>query len=116
MLGKFDQLYQPAIRGASTDFVARFKKKVSVSVVEFEAVAMALVHHLFSVKPLRQGVCRDPAGVDAQTHCASKVNNILLFGQEMDHRMGGSWLELSARGISEPCQIASPLDDGALHP
>ena len=65
MFGKFDQLYQPAIRGASTDFVARFKKKVSVSVVEFEAVAMALVHHFFSIQPGCQAACRDTAGVDA---------------------------------------------------
>ncbi len=44
MFRKFDQLYQAAIGGASTDFVARLEKQVSVGVVEFEAVAMALVH------------------------------------------------------------------------
>ena len=50
MFGKFDQFHQPAIGGASADFVARLEKQVSVGVVEFKAMAMALIDHFFPIQ------------------------------------------------------------------
>ena len=60
---------------------------IAIGIVEFVAVAVALVDHLVPVKPLVEGPRRNPAGVDPEAHRGAQVDHVLLFRQQVNHGM-----------------------------
>ena len=79
---QFDQLHKPTIGGGATHHVARFKEQAPVGIVELKTMAVALIHHLFAIEPIRQGVRGYPTGGNPEAHGAAEVDNILRFEKD----------------------------------
>ena len=79
-------------------------------------MAVALVDHRIAIQLMAHGARAKPTWVYPQAHGAAQVHHVLLFGQQVDHRMGAIGVEFGAGGPPEASQVAGPLDHGALHP
>jgi hypothetical protein len=55
MAFEFNQFHQAAVGGDAADLIAGFKEEVAVGVIEFIAMAVAFVDHLFPIERLALG-------------------------------------------------------------
>src|SRR5205823_4724965 len=115
MVPQLDDLHQPVVgRGAGEDH-ARLPHRLAIGVVEFEAMAMPFIDHRLTVGLRGQGAGLKLAGVEAEPHGPALLSHVALLREQVDDRMAGERVELRAIRVGGPEQVATELDDRALH-
>src|ERR1700682_163251 len=113
---QLDDFHQTVVGRCAREDHARLPHRLTVGVVELEAMPVSFVHDRLAIGLRRQRAGLQLAGVEAETHGAALIGDVALLGQEVDDRMAGEGVELGAVGVRVTELVAAELDDGAVHP
>ena len=86
-----------------------------IVVVEFVAVAVALVDDKGAVEAVGQAAQNQLAGLASQAHGAAFVGDFLLLVQQRDDGVGGGRVEFRGVGLVQFQNIAREFNGGHLH-
>src|SRR5439155_6172232 len=111
---QLDDLDEAAVRRLAGHDHARGLERRTVVVLHLEAVAMALVDDLLTVRLGRLRAGREAGRVEAQAHRAALLLHLALVGHEVDDRMLREQVELGRVGPLGTEDVAGELDDPAL--
>ena len=115
VVGQLDHLDEPLVGRRARDRQAGGLQAPAQADRHLVAVAVALVDHGLAVDLVRGGAVVDLDRVGAQAHRAAEVGDLLLLGQEVDHRPLGLDVELGGVGARHAGDVARELADGDLH-
>jgi hypothetical protein len=82
--------------------------------VDLVAMAVPLVDHGLSVRPLAESPRNRVAWLSAEAHRPAHVGDVLLFREQIDHGMRRGGVELAGVGSLQPADVAGELDHRAL--
>ena len=116
MSGDLDDLGEAPVRGGAGDPETLLNKRLLELIVEFVAVAVALADLRLPVGRAGKGVLLEDAGVGPEPHRGPLFGDLLLFGEEVDHRVGGGLVELGAVRPGQAADVPRIFHDGHLHP
>ncbi len=113
---QLDRLDQPLVwRRARAHEPGRLEPPAQV-VVDLIAMTVALVHDRLAVELADPGPVVQLDRVGAQPHRAAHVGDLLLLGEQVDHRERRLGIELGRVGAVHPGDVARELGDRDLHP
>src|SRR5712664_596688 len=115
VVGQLDDLHQAPVRRHAAENHPRLTERLAVLVVELEAVAVALVHDLFTVSLVSERSREKLAWIQAQAHGGAHLVDVPLLGHEVDHRRRCERGELRRVGVRCVERLTSEVDDRALH-
>ena len=113
---QLDDLDEPLIgRGARADEPSRLEPAAQV-VIDLIAMPVALVHDRFAVELAHPGPVVQLHRVGAEAHGPAHVGDLLLLGQEVDHRVRRLRVHLGRVRALHPDGMPGEFGDGDLHP
>ena len=115
VVGELDHLDEAALLERPRHDEARLDELRPEGVVHLVAVAMALVDDGFAVGRVGARPLLHVDGVGAEAHGAAEIFDLLLLGQEVDHRVGRLRVHLGRVGAVEPDDVPGELGDGDVH-
>ena len=116
VVGELDDLDQPLVRRGPAGHEALVLEPAPKQVVDLVTMAVALVDHRLAEDLPRPRAVVELHRVRAEPHRPPHVGDLLLLGQQVDHREGGLRVELGRVGTVHPRHVAGELDHGRLHP
>ena len=90
MVGELDDLDQPALLEGAADHEPGVGEQLAVGVVDLVAVAVALGDHRLAVDLARARAVEQLDRLRAEPHRAAEILDLLLLGQQVDHRVAAS--------------------------
>src|SRR6266498_4795004 len=114
MVGQLDDLDQSPVGREAREHQPVLREDPMVGRVDLVAVPVTLVHDLLPVGCRGPGPRHQVAGLCPQAHRATEVGDVLLLGQEIDHRVRGRRVELRGVRALEATHVLCVLDDRAL--
>src|SRR5882762_9553301 len=101
MVGQLDDLDQAAFLERSGDHQASLRERRPIVVVDLVTVPVALVHDRLAVRVMRTSSVDHLDRLRAEPHRAAEILDLLLLGQQIDHRMRGLGIHLGRVGAVE---------------
>src|SRR5207249_10822812 len=89
MVGQLDDLDETPLVDGARDDEPRLHEPRPEMVVDLVAVAVTLVEDRLAVRPARTRLLRDLDRLRAEAHRAAEILDLLLLGEEVDHRVRG---------------------------
>src|SRR5437763_12112228 len=113
---QLDDLDQaPLLEGAADD-EAGVDEPLAVGVVDLVTVPVAFGdHRLAAVDVTRPGAVDELDRLRPQAHRAAEILDVLLLGQEVDHRVRRLGIHLGRVGAVEVADVTRELGDGDVH-
>ena len=115
MIGQLDDLDEPALLERARDDEARVDERGPVVVVDLVAVPVPLVDHRLAVGLVRARAVDELDRLRAEAHRAAEILDLLLLGQQVDHRIRRLGIHLGRVRALEPDDVARELRDGDVH-
>src|SRR5712691_10611187 len=116
VIGQLDDLDEsPFLERAGHD-QPRLDECGSVVVVDLVAVAVTFVHHRLAVRFLRARAFRERHRLRPESHRAAEVLDLLLLGQEIDHRMRRLGIHLRRVRALQAEHVTRELGHRDVHP
>ena len=115
LFGELDNFYQVAFGVGADALHAVLLESGEVVVVEFVAVAMALLDVGLAVDAKCLAALTQLAGVGSEAHRSAHACDVLLLFHEVDDGMLGFWVHFRAVGIGKSEDVAGKFDDHHLH-
>ena len=117
VIGQLDDLDEPPALERARDDEPRPDELVAEVVVDLVAVPVALEHdRLAPVRLARARPVRELDRLGAEAHRAAEILDLLLLGQEVDHRERRLGIHLRRVGAVEADDVARELRDRDVHP
>ena len=115
VVGDLGNFYQAPIGRQPAEAHAPIGKALTVGVVEFEAVAVALIHFVHAVGFASDGTFLQHAGIQSQTHGPAHVCDIHLLGHQVDDRVVGGAVKFGRVAVLAFQHPAPKLHHHQLH-
>ena len=116
VVGQLDDLDEAALLERAADDEAGVDQRLPVGVVHLVAVAVALGDdRLVAVHLAGARVVGELDGLRAEAHRAAEVLDLLLLGQQVDHRVRRLGIHLGRVGAVEAADVARELRHGDVH-
>ena len=115
VVAQLDHLHEALVRGRPADDQAGGLEPPAQEVVDLVAVAVALVDHGVAVDLPRPRPLVHLDRVSPEPHRAAHVGDLLLLGQQVDHRERGLGIELGRVRPVHSAGVAGELGDRDLH-
>jgi len=115
MVIQFNRFNQPTVRRYPADNEPRVLQLLSVGVVKFVTVAMALRNRIFAVAFFHHRSRHNVARICAKSERTALVYFVVLAGHKVNDPMRGVFVEFTGVCAVEPGHIARNLDDRNLH-
>ena len=110
MVGQFDELDQPPVRGNATADQAGLLEARPILRIELEAVSMAFADDGFAIGRVHSRAWREDGVIGAESHRAAFVRHLSLVVHEIDDRVTSGWLKLRRVRLCEAGHITGELD------
>ena len=116
VVGELDDLDEPALLERPADDEAALDELLAVRVVDLVAVPVALGdHRLAAVDLARVRPFGELDGLRAEAHRAAEILDLLLLGQQVDHRIRRLGIHLRRVRAVEAADVPRELRDGDVH-
>ena len=107
--------HQAIIRQSASNYHASLRNLLTEGIVELIAMTMALANHLLPIGSKGIGILLHLARICPQAHGAALVLHVYLRSHQIDDRILGLGVKLSAVGTIHAADMAGKLDNGTLH-
>ena len=115
MVGQLDDLDEPPLLERAGDDEPVRDELFAVLVVHLVAVPVALVDRRLAVDLARARLLAELDGLRPEPHRAAEVLDLLLLGQQVDHRVRRLGIHLRRVRALEPAHVPRELGDGDVH-
>ena len=116
MVGQLDDLDEAALLERPRDDEAGGDQLVAVLVVDLVAVPVALVDDGLVVDVAGARALGELDRLGTQPHRAAEILDLLLLGEQVDHRIGRLRVHLGRVGAFEPRDVAGELRTATCMP
>ena len=115
VVGQLDDLDEPALLVRARDDEARVDEPRPEVVVDLVAMPVALVDDRLAVRVARPRALGELDRLRAEPHRAAEILDLLLLGQQVDHRIRRLGIHLGRVRAVQPDDVPRELGDGDVH-